>query len=178
MNVLPPGRRAEPGYQARWLWRTLRAAELAGLDPARILAEAIAERDLAGSRDVAAVIDARIRHRLGSVVPLPPRPWSGQIPAITDPDRRAYAGQIAALTPPGAQRHLAVAADAELRRRHPDQRFTPLRSAEPPAVTAARRAELTLTAGPDILEAGPWIKDLDAGRRSFAARGGRGCWLA
>ena len=32
-----------------------------------------------------------------------------------------------------AQRHLAVAADAELRRRHPEQRFTPLRSAEPPA---------------------------------------------
>jgi len=52
MNALPPGRRAEPGHQARWLWRTLRAAELAGLDPARVLAEAIAERDLAGSRDV------------------------------------------------------------------------------------------------------------------------------
>jgi hypothetical protein len=30
-----------------------------------------------------------------------------------------------------AERHLAVAADAELRRRHPGQRFTPLRSAEP-----------------------------------------------
>jgi hypothetical protein len=30
-----------------------------------------------------------------------------------------------------AQRHLAVAADAEVRRRHPGQRFTPLRSAEP-----------------------------------------------
>ena len=34
MNALPPGRRAEPGYQARWLRRTLRRAELAGLDPA------------------------------------------------------------------------------------------------------------------------------------------------
>ena len=44
-----------------------------------------------------------------------------------------------------AQRHLAVAADAELRRRHPEQRFTPLRSAEPPAATDARRAELTVT---------------------------------
>ena len=69
-----------------------------------------------------------------------------------------------------ALRHLAVAADAELRRRHPQQRFTPLRSAEPPAATDARRAELTLTAGPDIPDAGPWIKDLDAGRRRFAAR--------
>jgi hypothetical protein len=66
-----------------------------------------------------------------------------------------------------AQRHLAVAADAELRRRHPQQRFTPLRSAEPPAATDA---QLTLTAGPDIPDAGQRIKDLDAGRRRFAAR--------
>jgi hypothetical protein len=45
------------------------------------------------------------------------------------------------------QRHLAVAADAELRQRHPEQRFTPLRSAEPPAATDAQRAELSLAAG-------------------------------
>jgi hypothetical protein len=48
-----------------------------------------------------------------------------------------------------------VAADAELRRRHPGQRFTPLRSAEPPAATDARRSELTLTTGQDIPDAGP-----------------------
>ena len=48
--ALPPGHHTEPGHQARWLWRTLRAAELAGLDPAGILAEAIAERDLAVAR--------------------------------------------------------------------------------------------------------------------------------
>ena len=48
---------------------TLRAAELAGLDPARILADAIAERDLAGSRDIPAVIDARLRATASA-------PWS------------------------------------------------------------------------------------------------------
>ena len=69
-----------------------------------------------------------------------------------------------------AQRHLAVAADAELRRRHPEQRFAPLRSAEPQAATDAQRAELTLTAGQDTPEAGQWIKDLAAGRRIFAER--------
>ena len=46
-----------------------------------------------------------------------------------------------------AQRHLAVAADAELRRRHPDQHYPPLRSAEPQPATPAQRDELTLTAG-------------------------------
>ena len=69
-----------------------------------------------------------------------------------------------------AQRHLAVAADAELRRRHPEQRFTPLRSAEPHPATGAQRAELTLTPGQDIPEPGQWIKDLAAGRRTFADR--------
>ena len=84
---LPPGYHRPLGHQARWLWRTLRAAELAGLDPAQVLAAAIAERDLAGSRDLAAVIDARLRHRLGTAVPLPAGPWSGQLPALTDTER-------------------------------------------------------------------------------------------
>jgi hypothetical protein len=97
MNSLPPGYRRPPGHQAKWLWHTLRGAELAGLDPAGVLAGAVAERDLAGSRDIAAVIDARIRHRLGTLVPLPARPWSEQVPALADPERRAHVAQIAAL---------------------------------------------------------------------------------
>ena len=96
-QALPPGYRTPPGHQARWLWRTLRAAELAGLNPSQVLADAIAERDLAGARDIPAVLDTRLRHRLGSLVPLPPGPWSEQLPAIADPERRAYAAQIAAL---------------------------------------------------------------------------------
>ena len=97
MTSLPPGYRREPGHQAKWLWRTLRAAELAGLDPAGVLADAIAERDLAGSRDIAAVLDARIRNRTGTPVPLPPRPWSRagprprrpRTPRLRRRDRRA-----------------------------------------------------------------------------------------
>ena len=97
MTTMPPGYRREPGHQAKWLWRTLRGAELAGLDPASVLHDAVAERDLAGSRDIAAVLDARIRNRLGTLVPLPPRPWSQQVPALADPERHAYAAEIAAL---------------------------------------------------------------------------------
>jgi hypothetical protein len=55
---LPPGYRRQPGHQAKWLWRTMRAAELAGLDAGAMLAGAVAERDLAGARDTAAVLDA------------------------------------------------------------------------------------------------------------------------
>jgi hypothetical protein len=355
---LPPGYRTEPGHQARWLWRTMRAAELAGLDAGAVLAAAIAERDLAGARDIPAVIDTRLRHRSGSLVPLPAGPWSAQVPAIADSERRAYVAEIAAMMdarkdrigehaatnallwainaigpvpdhpldrldwqrrassigawrelsghdhpadpigpepvaaapdmraawhealaalgpvdgpdvrgmPDGtllhlrdthpletawapkwvgdelrqvrtgardarlagiraaaeaeaarrrgqheeasqqqelavsyqalhdiyaeretvfaavmadradwdaatrAQRHLAVAADAEIRRRHPGRQYPPLRSAEPPRLTRAQRDDLTLTTGQQIRETGQWIKDLAAGHRAFAAR--------
>jgi len=52
-----------------------------------------------------------------------------------------------------AQRHLSVAADAELRRRHPQQRFTPLRSAEPQAERrrSTRPVHTSITRATDII---------------------------
>jgi hypothetical protein len=360
MDALPPGYRQEPSHQAKWLWRTMRAAELAGLDPCQVLAAAIGERPLTGARDVPSVIDARLRHRVGPLVPLPVGPWDEQVPDIADPERQAFVAQIAdmmderkirigehaaenalpwAVNALGAvpdhpldrlewqrgassigayrelcghdhptepigpdpiagdpdkraawheafaalgpidgpdvrglldgtllhlrdtypvetawapkwvgdelrqvrlggrearlaairadaeakaaagrgdeqaadrqqslaasyravrdvyrereavfatvmadradwdqatrqQRQLAVAADAELRRRHPDQRFTPLRSSEPQPATPAQRDELTITAGEETKEIGQWIKDLAAEHRTFADRVG------
>jgi hypothetical protein len=357
-RALPPAYRGESSHQAKWLWRTLRAAELAGLDAEQVLAAAIGERDLAGSRDVLSVIDARIRARVNPLVPQHPGPWSEQVPEIADPERQAFVTEVAAMMdqrkerigehaaehglpwavnalgpvpdhpldrldwqrhasaigayrelygyghpteaigpepvrgapdkraawheafaalgtvdgldvrglPDGSllhmrdtypletawapkwvgdelrqvrggaeeahlaavradaealaaqsrrqnevaaqqkvlaasyramhdayrerenvfaavmedraewekataqQRCLAVAADAELRRRHPDQRFEPLRSAEPEPATKAQREELTLTAGEEITEKGQWIKDLAAERSAFADR--------
>jgi hypothetical protein len=68
------------------------------------------------------------------------------------------------------QRQLAVAADAELRRRHPGQQHPPLRSAEPEPATQEQRAELTLTTGEELPELGQWITGLAAQRREFAAK--------
>ncbi|MGH3421243.1 MAG: hypothetical protein ACRDOD_16845, partial [Streptosporangiaceae bacterium] len=67
-----------------------------------------------------------------------------------------------------AQRQLAVAADAELRRRHPGQHFSPLRSAEPEPATGTQRDELTLTPDQSPGEIRQWIGDLAAGHRIFA----------
>ena len=69
-----------------------------------------------------------------------------------------------------AQRQLAVAADAELRRRHPGQYFSPLRSAEPEPATGAQRDELTLTPDQPPGEIDQWINDLAAGHRTFAGK--------
>jgi len=68
------------------------------------------------------------------------------------------------------QRHLAVAADAELRRRHPGQHYLALRSAEPQPATSAQLDELTLTAGEQPAEMGQRIKDLATGHRAFAGK--------
>jgi hypothetical protein len=357
-KALPAEYRGQPSHQAKWLWRTLRAAELAGVDAGQVLTGAIRERDLAGSRDVPSVVDARLRARVNPLVPQPAGPWSAQVPDIADPERRAFVTEVAAMMdarkerigehaaehglpwavnalgpvpahpldrldwqrrasaigayrelhgyshptepigpepagdvpdkraawyeafaalgpvegpdvrrmPDGSllhmrdtypvetawapkwvgdelrqvrggaeeahlaalradaeaaaatsraekglaaqhevlatsyramhaayreresvfaavmddratwekataqQRRLAVAADAELRRRHPDQRFEPLRSGEPEPVTETQRDELTLTACEDIQEMGQWIKDLAAQRCEFADR--------
>jgi hypothetical protein len=68
-----------------------------------------------------------------------------------------------------AQRHLSVAADAELRRRHPGQYFAPMRPAEPEPATAAQRDELTVTPDQPPGEMGQWIKNLAARHSTFAA---------
>jgi hypothetical protein len=69
-------------------------------------------------------------------------------------------------------RHLAVAADSELRRRHPGQRFEPLRSEEP-VVTEDERAQLNLTPGAESYQAPEWIT---RSRRKGPARTvGTGC---
>jgi hypothetical protein len=97
LAALPPGYQQEPGHQAKWLWRTMRAAELAGPDLQQVLAAAIGERVLTGARDVTAVIDARLRRRTGAIIPQPAGLWAVQLPDIPDPERRVYAAEIAAL---------------------------------------------------------------------------------
>jgi hypothetical protein len=47
-------------------------------------------------------------------------------------------------------RHLAIAADAELRRRHPDQKIEPLRSAEPVLLSDTEREQGRPAPGQEI----------------------------
>jgi hypothetical protein len=95
--ALPPGHHQPLSHQARWLHRTLHTAELAGLDPVDVIRTAVASRDLAGSRDVAAVLDARIRPRIDPLAPQPHGPWTSRVPDLPDPGRRTYLAQIAAM---------------------------------------------------------------------------------
>ena len=97
-QALPPQyRRASlDGGTATWLWRTLRAAEAAGFDAGQVAADAISAAPLTGARDVAAVLDARIRRASGGIAPAPWRPWSQRVPSIADPARRQFVTELAA----------------------------------------------------------------------------------
>ena len=97
MAALPPGYRQPLSPQVRWLFRTLQAAELAGLDPAEVLRTAIASRSLAGARDVTSVLDARIRQRVDPLLPQPRGPWASRVPDLPHPDRQSYLTEIAAM---------------------------------------------------------------------------------
>jgi hypothetical protein len=154
----------ETAWAPRWLGDELRqvrgGAEEAHLSAVRADAEAHAARDWA-REDLAAqheVLAASYRAMHDAYCE------REAVFAATMADRREWDRAT------GQQRRLAVAADAELRRRHPEQRFEPLRSAEPEPATEAEREELTLTAGEEITEMGQWVKNLAAERRAFADR--------
>jgi hypothetical protein len=104
MAALPADHRQPLSHQSRWLFRTLHAAELAGLDPAEVTRTAIASRDLAGARDIASVLDARIRQRVDPLLPQPQRPWAERVPQLPDLERRAYLAEIAAMMDDRKQR--------------------------------------------------------------------------
>jgi len=70
----------------------------------------------------------------------------------------------------GPSRHLAIAADAELRRRYPDKTIEPLRSAEPAPISDTDRADLTLTPDKEIGELAAWIRNLGTKQHEFRTR--------
>jgi hypothetical protein len=112
--ALPPAYRQELSPQARWLFRTLRTAELAGLDPAQVARTAIESRDLAGARDIASVIDARIRQREHPPLPQPQGPWSDRVPHLPDPHRHQYLTAVAGMMDDRKQRIGQFAANNKL----------------------------------------------------------------
>ena len=83
------------GGTATWLWRTMRAAETAGLDVREVADRALRGRSLDGARNIAAVIDARIRKDAGALIPAPLRPWSEQVPETADPERQRFLRELA-----------------------------------------------------------------------------------
>ena len=80
-------------YRATWLYRTLRAGELAGMDGAEVLRQAAAKRDLGDVRSVAAVLDHRARQIIPAAVPLGGG-WAVRTPRAADPGTQVLLDEI------------------------------------------------------------------------------------
>jgi len=104
-DALPAEHAADPldSAQATWLWRTLRTAEATGLDVRDLVRQAIEDRSLTGARDLAAVIDARIRKGDPAMIPAAWGPWSEQVPDMADPEQGRFLTEEAKTRPCSCQ---------------------------------------------------------------------------
>jgi hypothetical protein len=68
-----------------------------------------------------------------------------------------------------SSRQLAIAADAELRRRHPDQKIEPLRSAEPAPLSGTDQERAHPVKSQEISQMTARVRDLQAQRDAFRA---------
>jgi TrwC relaxase/AAA domain len=78
-----------------WLYRDLRAAELAGRDGGAVLAEAIEMRPMTGARDVARVLHGRVQILMKGAEPRVGRSWAERVPEVADPEMARYMTELA-----------------------------------------------------------------------------------
>jgi hypothetical protein len=78
------------------LWRTVRSAELAGLDGANVIRAAITGRPFTGARSYSAVLDARIRAMTGDLPPRAWDSWTARLPQFADPELHRYMAEVTA----------------------------------------------------------------------------------
>jgi conjugative relaxase-like TrwC/TraI family protein len=78
------------------LWRTVRSAELTGLDGAEVIRVATTGRPFTGARSRSAVLDARIRQMTGDLAPAIRDSWTARVPTFANPDLGRYMGEVAA----------------------------------------------------------------------------------
>ena len=96
-----------------WLWRSLREAELAGLDGGDVLRQAVAARSMTGARDAARVLDSRVRRLLRGVMPQPLGPWAVRVPDTGSAEVNRYLAELAEAMDDRARRLGEHAADTQ-----------------------------------------------------------------
>jgi AAA domain/TrwC relaxase len=86
-DALPADYRQDDfGPKETWLWRDLRAAEMAGLDPAEVVRAAVTSNTLTGIRSMAGVLHKRMSKIVDPLVPQPQKPWTDRPRQYEDPD--------------------------------------------------------------------------------------------
>jgi conjugative relaxase-like TrwC/TraI family protein len=112
LEALPPEYQQELKPTAKWLYRTMQMADSAGLDVGELVQGAVSAAPLTGARDIAAVLDARMRDRVYGLVPLASKPWGGQVPEVGDSATQTFLTDLAAAMDERQQRLGEHAADS------------------------------------------------------------------
>jgi conjugative relaxase-like TrwC/TraI family protein len=87
LDALPEEYRQDDlGPKATWLWRDLRAAEMAGLDAGEVARGAVKSNTLADARSIAGVLHKRMEKIVKPLVPVPQKPWAGRPGQFADPE--------------------------------------------------------------------------------------------
>ncbi|HEU5390253.1 MAG TPA: hypothetical protein VFV73_30575 [Streptosporangiaceae bacterium] len=155
---------AQTAWAPRHVGRELRLSRLGAFDAALAAIRADAEAQAArktGDHDRA----ARHKHLAASYLAMRDH-YQQQEQALTQAAANRQEWEQATA---GARR-LAIAADTELRRRHPRQRIEPLRSAEPTRIDDPRLDHLQPASGGMFPETEPGISDLIPRHQATRAR--------
>jgi AAA domain/TrwC relaxase len=87
---LPDEHRGPDTSYSTWLYRTMRQAELAGVDLDDAVRTAIRSYTLDGARDVHAVLWKRLREMTEPMMPHPQGPYASRVPPVIDAGRQQY----------------------------------------------------------------------------------------
>ena len=89
-----PGRRGRPGVHLA-VAQPARSRSWPGSTAATSSARRWPSRSMTGARDVARVLDSRVRRRLDGVLPQPPGPWADRVPDTGSAEMNRYLRELA-----------------------------------------------------------------------------------
>ncbi len=78
-----------------WISRSLRAAELAGLDAGEVIQAAVNSRPLDDLRHAGKGLQARLRRLTDPLVPQPVKPYAERVPVMSDPELQTFVDELA-----------------------------------------------------------------------------------
>src|SRR5258708_3353395 len=78
-----------------WIRRSLRAAELAGLDAGEVIQAAVNSRPLDDLRHAGKGLQARLRRLTDPLVPQPVKPYAERVPVMSDPELQTFVDELA-----------------------------------------------------------------------------------
>jgi hypothetical protein len=113
LDAVPERFHGEIREAMTWISRSLRSAELAGLDAGEVIQAAVGSRALDGLDHAGKGLQARLRRLTDPLVPQPVKPYAERMPDMEDPELQEFVGNLATAQDERVDRLGEHAAEAE-----------------------------------------------------------------